>query len=236
MGVLESTKAIVSGYGALVRVSPILLLTERELYHREGEGHRTVVGIDEAGRGSLAGPLSVAAVVFPKLYFTEAFPPELDAVRDSKLLNPEERERSYLLVRKLALFAENVYISNRVIDRINVNKATELAILYLVRRLQKRCFENLSLLIDGNLKFPLLKQSFPLLNYKSIIKGDSLVLSIAAASIVAKVKRDRRMRILAKYFPAYHLEQNKGYPTERHRSQIKKIGPSAIHRRSYSFG
>ena len=209
-----------------------MLFTERELYQREGK--QSIVGIDEAGRGCLAGPLSVAAVVFPKLFFTQAVPEELKVVRDSKLLSPQEREKSYQIVKKQALFAENVYISNRIIDEINVNRATERAVLYLVRRLQKRGFECLSLLIDGNLKFPLIEQSFPALDYRSIVKGDSRVLSIAAASIIAKVKRDHRMQIASKHFPAYHLEQNKGYPTKAHRSQIKKLGLSAIHRHSYS--
>lgn len=212
--------------------NPISLSTEREFYHLQED--RIAVGIDEAGRGSLAGPLSVGAVVFPKLFFTERFPLELRAVFDSKLLRPQERERVYSLIRELAEFAENVYISSRTIDKINVNRATELAIFYLVRRLRKRYSDRLFLLIDGNLKFPLIEKSFPFVGYRSIVKGDSLVFSIAAASVLAKVQRDRRMGILSKYFPVYELEKNKGYPTQRHRSQIKKLGISAIHRRSYS--
>ena len=209
-----------------------MLDTEKDFYEQGGKG--SVLGIDEAGRGSLAGPLSVAAVLFPKSFFTQSLPSELKTICDSKLLTPAKRKVSFHLIREQALFAENVYVSNRMIDKININKATELAILHLLRRLQKRPFGSLFLLIDGNLKFPLLEQRFPFVSYRSIVKGDSSVLSIAAASIIAKVKRDQRMRILSKYFPSYSLEKHKGYPTKSHRSQIKKLGLSPIHRYSYS--
>ena len=105
---------------------------EHELYQSQV---KMVVGIDEAGRGSLAGPVSIAAVAFPQNLFTDGIPAELGSIQDSKQLSPTKRELAFTLIQRWAIFAENVYISPRVIDRVNINKATELGVIYLVRRL-----------------------------------------------------------------------------------------------------
>ncbi len=208
---------------------------EKFLYYRSKQA-RAVVGIDEAGRGSLSGPVAVSAVVFPSCLFSQRQCDDLHFLKnvdDSKKLTAKQRENCYFHIRKWAVFAETVYISNRHIDRMNINKATEYGIVCLVRRLHTRYFAQLHLLVDGNFRLPLLKQIFPFVPYVSIIKGDSRVFSIAAASIIAKVDRDKRMGKLAKLFPAYTWEKNKGYPTLSHRKQIKKIGMSGFHRLSY---
>ncbi len=208
-------------------------MLEKQIYLQR---KATIVGIDEAGRGCLAGPVTVGAAVFPqRVFVSKDLPSELQGLGDSKKLSPQRRELYNGLVRKWGLFAQTVFISNRCIDRININKAIELGIFYLVCRLKKQGFGQLYLLVDGNYRFAWLKEKFPSLCYESIIKGDETIFSIGAASILAKVSRDRRMQALARLFPGYYWEKNKGYPTQTHRSQIQKLGITPLHRKSYSL-
>ncbi|MBW6520006.1 MAG: ribonuclease HII [Desulfoarculaceae bacterium] len=192
-------------------------LLERTLRTR---GFSCVAGLDEAGRGPLAGPVVAACVVLPPRCNSSLF-------LDSKKLSPTRR---CLLARTLvdigALMGVGI-VSTTTIDRINILQASLLAM--------KRAVENLALLspspdvllIDGKFKIPM---DTPQL---TLIKGESKSASIAAASILAKVTRDAMMKELAIQFPAYNLTQNKGYPTREHRQAIAKYGPALCHRQTF---
>ena len=203
---------------------------ERELYQK---GINCIVGIDEVGRGALAGPVGVGAVIFPRnLFFTELLP-TLRNIRDSKKLSPKQRSEYAIAIRQTAIFSETVYPSRLLIDRVNINKAIELGIIHLIRRIQCYGIEKPYLLVDGNYRFLQLQQNFSKIQYESIVKGDDRIFSIAAASIIAKVGRDQRMKVMAKIYPDYYWGKNKGYGSLQHRQQICLLGLSNLHRRSY---
>ena len=176
-----------------------------------------IAGVDEAGRGPLAGPVVAAAVIFKKNI-------QLKGVNDSKLLSEKKREKLFEEIIKTASTYSVAAVEQDVIDDINILNATMLAM--------KQAVDNLKIkpdliLVDGNRKF---RTDIPVI---PIVKGDSKSFSIAAASILAKVTRDRLMKNLAKDFPQYSWDSNKGYPTRQHREVIKKIGPSPVHRRTF---
>jgi ribonuclease HII len=191
---------------------------ERALYKC---GRQLIAGIDEAGRGCLAGPVVAAAVILPtdgrKLC-------SLADVRDSKLLTPTERERLYKRIVRIGIVGIGIS-SHRVIDRYGIAAATRLAMIKAVDRLT---LSPDHLLIDA-LHLPLLD-----IPQTAIINGDALCLTVAAASIVAKVTRDRIMICAAQRYPGYGFEQHKGYSTPEHRRALARLGPCAIHRRSFS--
>jgi ribonuclease HII len=190
---------------------------ERDAYR---SGYRLIAGVDEVGRGPLAGPVVAAAVVFPPNYKN----PEIN---DSKLLSPRKRLRLHEIIRQDALTLGLGVIDAVIIDKINILKASLMAMKEaLLELLPAPDF----LLIDGNhpLDFPLPQ--------KTIIKGDSRSVSVAAASIIAKVTRDRIMEIYHRQFPHYNFLKNKGYGTEEHRAAIKIYGPCKLHRRSFNMG
>ena len=182
-------------------------------------GYRLVVGIDEAGRGPLAGPVSVAAVILPPDF-------EHDLLNDSKQLTERKRERLYeeITTREdIRWHAELVGVEE--IDRVNILQATWLGM--------RRCAQALNprpdaALIDGR---PV--RNFPI-HQVALVKGDSLSHSIAAASIIAKVRRDRLMVELADRYPGYGFEIHKGYPTPAHQAALKRLGPCPEHRRSFA--
>ena len=189
------------------------------LYEKEAKnaGYSVVCGVDEAGRGPLAGPVFAAAVILPKNTM-------IDGLNDSKKLSEKKRELLYDEIKAKAVACNVALATEKEIDEINILNATFLAM--------RRAVEGLSMrpdfaLIDGN--------RTPELNVpaRAIIKGDALSASIAAASILAKVERDRLMKILSEKYPEYSFEQHKGYGTKLHVELIKKHGPSAIHRRSF---
>jgi ribonuclease HII len=178
---------------------------------------KIIAGVDEAGRGPLAGPVVAAAVIFDPGV-------RLKGVNDSKLLSEREREKLFDRILSKASAYSFTAVDESVIDDINILNATLLAM--------KQAVDNLRIkpdlvLVDGNRKF---ESNFTLI---PIIKGDSKSFSIAAASILAKVTRDRLMKSLAKDFPQYFWERNKGYPTRQHREVIKQVGPSPIHRKTF---
>lgn len=178
---------------------------------------KLIAGVDEAGRGPIAGPVVAAAVMFKR-------GTRLKGVNDSKKLSEKEREKLFDKIILSALTYSVAAVEQSVIDDINILNATMLAM--------KQAVENLKLkpdlvLVDGNRKFP---SDIPVI---PIVKGDSKSFSIAAASILAKVTRDRLMRNLSIYYPAYLWAQNKGYPTKHHREIIKQIGSSPIHRKTF---
>lgn len=182
-----------------------------------GKTIKLIAGVDEAGRGPLAGPVVAAAVIFKKNF-------RLKGVNDSKLLSEKAREILFDKIISSALAYSVTAVEQSVIDDINILNATMLAMKQAVENLK---IEPDLILVDGNRAF---HSDIPVV---SIVKGDSKSFSIAAASILAKVTRDRIMKNLAIEYPEYLWAQNKGYPTKRHREIIKQIGPSPIHRKTF---
>lgn len=180
-------------------------------------GVRYLAGVDEAGRGPLAGPVVAAAVIFRKKT-------NIPGVNDSKLLSEKQRDNLYKQIISKALSYSVSVIESSVIDDVNILNATMLAMKQAVEQLK---IKPDLVLVDGNRKF---QSDIPVI---TIVKGDSKSFSIAAASILAKVTRDRLMKNLALEFPNYLWEQNKGYPTRQHREIIKQVGPSPLHRKTF---
>ncbi len=186
---------------------------------RWADGHEFVVGVDEVGRGSWAGPISVGAAVVPR-------DRRVYKIRDSKMLTEEEREALFdRIVEWLADWSVG-HATHDECDRLGMSAAQRLA--------ARRALEGLSahpdhVLIDGNWDFV----GHP--STTRIIRGDATSLTIASASIVAKVTRDRMMRAVADQFPWYNFENNKGYPGPHHRAALAAHGPTTIHRRSWVF-
>jgi len=178
-----------------------------------------VAGIDEAGRGPLAGPVVAAAVVLPLEFQSQG----LD---DSKKLTPAKRESLYtLLTGTPGILWASAHLDNREIDRWNILGATHRAMRQAFLALAPR---PVHALIDG-LPVP----NFPC-PHTALVKGDSLSLSIAAASIIAKVERDRVMNQLDLQYPEYGFSRHKGYPTPDHLAKLREHGPCPVHRRSFS--
>ncbi|MEG0979013.1 MAG: ribonuclease HII [Oscillospiraceae bacterium] len=181
------------------------------------EGFKLVCGIDEAGRGPLAGPVFAAAVILPMGC-------EIDGINDSKKLSEKKREQLFDIITEKALAYSIATSTEKEIDEINILKATFLAM--------NRAVDGLLLkpdiaLIDGNQK-PGLE-----IEQRTIVKGDAKSISIAAASILAKVSRDRYMLKLAQVYPEYHFEKHKGYGTKLHYEMLEEYGVSDIHRRTF---
>ena len=195
-------------------MSNISLDFERTLWK---DGLQYVAGIDEAGRGPLAGPVVAAAVIFP---------PEtiIEGVDDSKKLPEKKREELYPIIMEQAVGVGIGVVDHTTIDQINILQATHRAMEIALQQLQAPAQY---VLVDGN-SFG--KSDVP---YKTIIDGDALSFTIAAASIVAKVTRDRMMREYDKKFPEYGFAQHKGYGTRFHREAILKYGLCEIHRRTF---
>jgi ribonuclease HII len=197
---------------AAAAISPLLF--EQQAWAR---GHSTVAGIDEAGRGPLAGPVVAAAAVLPQDFW-------LEGLDDSKKLSPAKREQLYPRIRQQALTAVGV-ASVAEIDRLNILQATLLAMQRALYRLPR---DPDHLLIDGTIPLPLA------LSQQTLKKGDSRSLSIAAASVIAKVVRDRIMHSFDRHYPGYGFAQHKGYGTRQHRRSIQSLGPSPQHRRTFA--
>lgn len=182
-----------------------------------------VVGVDEAGRGPLAGPVVAAAVALK----TSRFKNRID---DSKKLTFQARGRAFGEITRKSIFGVSV-VSEKVIDRINIFEATRQAMREAVRSLAERIGGktplNIHVIIDGRMS---LKLDWP---STEIIHGDGKSKSIAAASILAKVTRDRIMQEYDSLYPEYGFARHKGYATEEHRDILRKIGPSPIHRKSF---
>lgn len=183
------------------------------------EGFLIVAGIDEAGRGPLAGPVTAGAVVLPDDY-------RHDVLNDSKKLSEKQRETIYVeLTTDERVFWSAASVEPEEIDRINILRATW--------RAMGKAFQQLSrsadvALIDGR---PV--RDFPG-QHRALVKGDSLSLSIAAASVIAKVHRDRLMVEYASHYPEYGFERHKGYGTAWHLAALRRHGPCPIHRRSFA--
>ena len=191
-----------------------MLEYENELYEK---GITLIAGVDEVGRGPLIGPVVAAAVILPKGFYHPG-------IKDSKKLSEKKREELYKVITENALSIGVGTVSEEVIDDINIYEATKIAM--------KEAIKNLSpppehVLIDAmklDLKMP----------STSIIKGDALSESIAAASIIAKVTRDHLLMKMDEEYPMYDLKNNKGYGTKKHLEALEKYGACKYHRESYS--
>jgi len=194
------------------------LFTLTHYERRAGElGYSRIAGIDEVGRGPLAGPVVAAAVILPENA-------DLPGIDDSKKLSPRQRLRLFDLIRRQAKAIGFASVCQQVIDRVNIYQATLMAMYQAVAYLDPPPDY---LLIDA-MKLPKLK--YPQI---PIIKGDSASISIAAASIIAKVVRDQLMEKLDEVYPQYGFAQHKGYGTLAHRQAIAQYGISPLHRRSF---
>jgi ribonuclease HII len=188
-------------------------------YERKAQrsGYVRVAGIDEAGRGPLAGPVAAAAVVLPRNYRNRH-------IKDSKQLTPQQREQLYGVIKEEALAVGLGVVEAARIDAVNIYQATLLAMQEAILDLGPAPDY---LLIDGKARLPV---AIP---QEAIVKGDALSISIAAASIIAKVSRDKIMEIYHRQFPQYNFAQNKGYGTLEHREALEQYGRCKIHRRSF---
>lgn len=221
---------------------------EKKLWKR---GFDFVIGVDEVGRGAFAGPVTVGTVVFarPKIRPKVSVFAEIN---DSKLLNPGLRKWLSLEIKKLALHWSITSVGVSKINKVGIGKATKIAFRKAVKKLLN-CYiakiaknnnrstvqhlYNISnrafLLVDGlHIRY---LRGIGLKNQKAIIKGDRKSISIAAASVIAKVYRDDLMRKLHRKFPAYSFAKNKGYGTKEHQNAIKKYGLSKVHRISFAL-
>lgn len=187
-------------------------------------GRKFVAGVDEAGRGAWAGSLFVAMVIFPP-HIIRSAPLILNGIEDSKKLSPKKRESLFSTVTDSALFWTSAEIEAPVIDAIGLSAATCRAIENCIQNCETRIDY---LLLDGKFNFGI---GFPC---ECRPKADSLSYSVAAASIVAKVLRDRQMCELAHLYPEYGFDAHKGYGTALHHNALKQYGPCPIHRRSYA--
>lgn len=190
------------------------------------EGIRYIAGVDEAGRGPVAGPVTAAAVIFPIRQAKCLSGEPIESVRDSKQIPEGEREHIAAAIKERAIDFSVAHVPNETIDSINILNATRLAVSKAIESLK---IKPQVVLIDG--KFLNLK-NFTCI---SIVKGDMNVFSIAAASILAKTSRDALMHGYAQEFPNYFFEKNKGYLTAQHLEAIRSYGFSPLHRKSFSI-
>ena len=210
------------------------LLEEKKLWQK---GFKRVAGLDEAGRGPLAGPVLAAAVsiiancklkaksVRSSSSRCDSIIADFKNLKDSKKLSPKKREEFYKILKKNPAIEWGIgKVSEKVIDKINILEATKLAMKKAVKNLERKPD---FLILDGNFK---IDSNIP---QKPIIKGDEKVFSCAAASVIAKVTRDRIMQSYHKKFPRYCFNRHKGYPTKLHLKMLRKYRPCKIHRMTF---
>lgn len=196
---------------------------EREIARR---GMTRLAGVDEAGRGPIAGPVVAAAVILPEAWYVEGIPEALRDMNDSKQLTATSREYYYQTLTMMPGIAFGIAaIESNVIDQINILQATHRAMNEALAQLNPPPHH---VLVDGlkvkSLRFP----------QTPLVKGDARSYSIAAASILAKVTRDRIMIAYDRQYPSYGFAEHKGYPTPAHLNALARLGPCSIHRRSFS--
>ena len=191
-----------------------------DLYQYEKElidkGIKLIAGVDEVGRGPLVGPVVTAAVILPVNY-------KLEGLTDSKKLTEKKRDKFYDIIKKDAISIGIGIKDNEVIDEVNIYEATKLAMMEAINNLKVKPEHVLIDAMPLDLEIP----------NTSIIKGDAKSLSIAAASVIAKVTRDRMMYDLDKEYPMYNYKKNKGYPTKEHVEAINRYGVTNLYRKTY---
>ena len=212
-----------------------------EIKLRKG-GYKFIAGIDEAGRGPLAGNVTAAAVIFlskfplsnpfgmlrGKQIQSASWRTKFKIINDSKKLSAAKRKKAYkLLTRNKKIIWAVASVSEKIIDKINIYRATQLAILKAIKKLKIRPD---FIIIDGN---EFRNENFDGYGKNFIVKSDAKTMSCAAASIIAKVTRDRLMARMHKKYPQYGFDKHKGYGTKKHFSALKKNGPCPLHRRTF---
>lgn len=198
-------------------------IIEKELY---SNGFQSIAGVDEVGRGPLAGPVVAATVVLPEDC-------QILGIDDSKKLSEKKREELYEIITTQALAIGISFISHDIIDEINILEATKKAMIESFEKANKNyinTFNNneIDFLLTDAVKLNNIK-----ISQKNIVKGDQKSISIAAASIVAKVTRDRFMKEMDVEYPGYDFSSNKGYGTKKHYEGLREYGPSSIHRKTF---
>lgn len=194
------------------------------------KGIKNILGIDEAGRGPLAGPMVVAGVVFEQNILRamyEVADSQYHLINDSKKLSPKKRTHLYDFICDNAINYEIEIITNTQLDEWGISRATQIAFFNISNRTIKK-LGNVYVLTDS-FRIEAIHES----KQTNLIRGDQLSISIAAASIIAKVTRDRIMEELHKEYPKYQFNKHKGYGTKLHMELIKKHGPCSIHRKSF---
>ena len=198
-----------------------MLYYERKFRKR---GYDLVIGVDEAGRGPLAGPVVAAAVALKTARFK-------NRIDDSKKLTAHAREKAFSEIINKSIFGIGI-VNEKIVDRLNILVATRIAMEQAITAVTDKLKhhhrqQRIYIIVDGNVK---LNINLP---YTNIIRGDSKSKSIASASILAKVTRDRIMFLYDRIYPQYGFSQHKGYATKMHRIALKRFGPSLIHRMSF---
>ena len=179
-------------------------------------GLTIIAGVDEVGRGSLFGPVVAAAVILPNDYVN-------NQIKDSKVLSPQTREQLYDEIIENAISYSFAFVSSKVIDKVNIKNASKLA---MEKAIEKLKINPEHVLVDY--------EKLNISNSTSIVKGDSLSQTIAAASILAKVKRDNYIKKMSKKYSEYNLNTNKGYPSKQHYDAILKFGWTKMHRKTFN--
>lgn len=190
-------------------------MLDRPLEHDYWDQNQSVLGMDEAGRGPIAGPLMVAGVIFPKGYHNEL-------IDDSKKLSEKKREALFKTIIQDALYYQILVVDEKTIDKKNIYRATQEAMMEIANKAQ--C----DFVLSDAMPLPDIDKPF-----QAIVKGDQKSLSIASASILAKVTRDRWMKKLDEMYPQYGLAKHKGYPTKAHIEALNQYGLQDFYRRSY---
>ncbi len=186
---------------------------------------KIVLGLDEAGRGCLAGPVVAAVVAFP-INFELNISENIPKINDSKKLSKQEREKAFNFIHNHSIYFDYTIIDNSIIDKYNILQATQIAMNIC---LLNKPNTNTAIIVDGNYFQSLFDDEF-----QTIIKGDSTSITIAAASIVAKVTRDRFVQdYLHSIYPSFNFVDHKGYATKKHFEAIKKYGKTPFHRNSF---
>ncbi len=186
---------------------------ERKLHD---EGYTLIAGVDEVGRGPLAGPVAATAIIMPKdCYF--------EGVTDSKKVSPKKRKELKKQILEKAIAVSTIFINEKIIDEVNIYEATKLAMYQAINGLDPKPDYVLIDAMPLDLDIP----------HESIIKGDEKSFTIACASIIAKEARDELMDEFDQKYPEYGFKQNKGYPTKKHRNALLTYGVTPIHRRTY---
>jgi ribonuclease HII len=224
MGSLRTAHAV-SAATSKQRMLKLLICSDAPEQALRYRGFRMIAGVDEVGRGALFGPVVAAAVILPERLGSLA----RAGLKDSKQLPRKQRERLDRRIRKCALAVSVAEVDAETIDRVNIYQATRVAMLAAVQGLSLAPDH---LLIDA-MRLDLSELTHPCAQTR-LFYGDALSLSIAAASVVAKVHRDRLMRELDTQHPGYGLASHKGYGTPEHRRQLRELGPCPLHRRTFA--